>query len=316
MKQKEKSAEAIPVDNNPFAVLGDNEAESIFGSSVEEMTDESEVPKDNIMADESAASTQTDEHETGKEEESIDKTIENIRAVEISYDKQYNELLESLTDHEKQDEDINMDVLEDYWNKKVSQLDNKVAEAIATIQKLETPQKSSSKPTTLSDIRARVQEDVDIHYTSKVQSFKIIMNEAISKIEMAGAKIKTETNQYWQSKLDEFTTQTNDKLITISQEMEKQRDINTDITTNLIATVQKDLNDKVESQTRILFQDMYTNMEEESKQRRTEDVALWKNMRTAMSTAYDKLVKTNSIVLKNNGLIKKKLATAKITIAK
>ena len=36
----------------------------------------------------------------------------------------------------------------------------------------------------------------------------------------------------------------------------------------------------------------------------------------AMSTAYDKLVKTNSVVLKNNELIKKNLATAGFTIAK
>ena len=133
---------------------------------------------------------------------------------------------------------------------------------------------------------------------------------------MTGEKIKTETNKYWKSQLDDFTSQTNDKLALITPETEKQRAINTDITTNIIERVQKYSDDRVKSKTRTLYQEMYANMEEESKQQRDGDVELWKYMQMAMSTAHDKLVKTNRIVLDNNGLIKKKLAAGDVTIDK
>ena len=315
---KEKPSTPTVLDNNPFAVLGDQGVESILGSSVEELSDDSEaVDKHNKKDIRTLEEVQEDEE--GEDINVTDTAILNIKEVEISYDKQYSELLESLTDHDKNenDEEDNMDVLDAYWNTKVNEIDKKVASALEMFNKIQhSNENESEKPTTLSHIRTRVKEDVDKHFKTTVHAFDVIQTNATADIKKEGQMIKDEISQHWKSKLEEFTSQTNVKFDRITKEMENQRAINTDITSNIIATVQNELDDRVEITTRNLFTDLYEAKEGEHREQRAADTELWKNMRTAMATAYDKLVKTNSIVLKNNNLIKKKLAAADITIAR
>ena len=57
--------------------------------------------------------------------------------------------------------------------------------------------------------------------------------------------------------------------------------------------------------TRVLFEDMNKQITVENNTRKTADVEMWTKMSKDISIAYDKLVKTNIVVIKTNGILKK-----------
>ena len=71
-------------------------------------------------------------------------------------------------------------------------------------------------------------------YADKVSTFNELVAQAIITIDIAGNKANSDTNKHWKSKLAKFTNETTVNTNTITQEIEKQRDINTDITHTLI----------------------------------------------------------------------------------
>ena len=259
----------------------------------------------------------------------LDQSILNIQKVEIAFDQEYeamfNNNLEELTDNEIEETTLHYqkNEMDAYWNKKLTEfnqiMENKTKEMNS---KHSDNIPDDSPPTTLSSIRERIKQDINVYYEQKQTEIKTSITVAINQIELAKDKVKATIEEEYNTKLDEMDTKIKvnnetmkDILATTNADMKQniedfnkeitnQRDLNADITNSVIENIDEKMEQKIS--------EYIENNSATTTRIQQEDVNTWKKMPQELSNAHQQLVRTNAVVIKNNKMLKTRLHDAEI----
>ena len=293
------SGKETTITPNPFASLGDDSESIAQISSIEEITD------DGSLSDVERITVSTpgkdDLEKISDEDSSSASILKDLKSVEISFDKQYDDMVGSLTTHDEIEIDkstftpiqgVTTKEMEGFWKTKSIEMMNEVQTFIA------------------KDQQANQEPRADLSMASINEYWKIKEKEFDEKTSERLESITT---------LQELTRiETENMRSTIKREMTSQNETMRDMINNTIENYSRtntQFGVNMEQKCSDLFQTMSEQSERKHRLRQEQVVSQWEQMRNKMAEGHTKLVATNKVVLKNNEILKNKLRKAEKVIS-